>query len=134
MVGPACMAEGIAMEKITLNKEGLAELLGFEKSTMNRKVSDEPETLPPFINVGTEARRKPVWLVETVTQWLKEREGLSVAVAPHLRLDGKSEGTVVVKEPTLSKRGRGRPRKSEALARQRERSGTRNQSLSAIKG
>lgn len=132
MVSPACMAEGIAMEKITLNKEGLAELLGFEKSTMNRKVSDEPETLPPFINVGTEARKKPVWLVETVTQWLKEREGLSVAVAPRFRPGGTFDKAV--NEPTLAKRGRGRPKKSEAIARQRGRYSAGIQSLSTIEG
>ncbi len=132
MVSPACTAEGIAMEKITLNKEGLAELLGFEKSTMNRKVSDEPETLPPFINVGTEARRKPVWLVETVTQWLKEREGLSVAAASQLGLSQKIESAVTELAP--AKRRRGRPKKSEGMALQLGRSSAGNKSLSIHKG
>lgn len=119
------------MEKFTLDKEGLAATLGYAKATVDRKVSDEPETLPPFINLGSAARMKPVWLMDTVKQWLKDREGVG-AVSPNPQ-DSASSPTRVMPNPVVAKRGRGRPKKLEEVARQRGRTTAGNQLLSAAR-
>ena len=86
------------MGVLTFVKDELAVEIGMERTTVNRLVTDDPDRLPPFINLGTPRRIKPVWLKETVRSWLKQREGSSQVL-----------------EITVKKPARGRPRKVAVL-------------------
>ena len=70
------------MGLLTFDKDELAVEVGMERTTVNRLVTGDPDRLPPFINLGTQRRIKPVWLQETVRAWLKQREGSAVMSTP----------------------------------------------------
>lgn len=88
------------MGLLTFNKDELAIEIEMERTTLNRLITSHPVRLPPFVNLGTEKRIKPVWLKDTVHEWLKQREG-----------------SVVMSTPAASvvKPRRGRPRNGAAV-------------------
>lgn len=90
------------IDKISLNREELANALGISESTLMRWESQEPDRLPPSVKIG----RKRVYLVESLLSWLKAAE---VQSKPPAELK-----TVLTESLTL--RGRGRPRKVMAGA------------------
>ncbi len=86
---------------LTIDAVGLAALLHLSVATVRADVSRRPWTLPPFVKIGT----KTIWLKSTVLEWLKEKE--IAASKPRCS------------EPEQKGRGRGRPRISEIVDRDR---------------
>lgn len=56
--------------KLVLDVEGLAEALSLAVSTVRADASRAPEKLPPRLNTPYD---KPLWAVEDVQQWIRER-------------------------------------------------------------
>lgn len=59
--------------KLTYDAEELAAVLGLSKQTVLNERSRSPEKLPPALDLGW---RAPVWLVEDVHTWLRDRSPL----------------------------------------------------------
>lgn len=85
-------------DSLTVDREGLASILKRSAATVRRQMSESPERLPPAV-----ADTKPrIWQLVTVQRWMTEREGQCADPGPH----------ELVSQPP--RRGRGRPRKTEA--------------------
>lgn len=103
------------MEKengVSWDKFQLALVLSIALSTLERMVSMAPDRLPPFINLGTGKRIRPIWLIATVIEWLKSKEVVGHdernLEIPKKNLDNLK---LVSDAGETGKRGRGRPRK-----------------------
>lgn len=115
MVGNPCVAIDSATQEekklneapstlgaLTVNREGLAEILKRFAATIRRQMSGCPERLPPFA-----ASPKPrIWQVQTVRRWMSEQESRSGAPTPPAH-----------EVAHHTRRAPGRPGKAEAAAR-----------------
>jgi predicted DNA-binding transcriptional regulator AlpA len=68
------------MEKITVGQKELAVILQLSEATVARLMSQSPERLPPCVRLG-ESRGRRVWLLDSVKEWLIERQERSAASA-----------------------------------------------------
>lgn len=93
------------MEKFVLDRFELSEVLGLSQATVQRLMSQEPTRLPPAINLGKGRQARRVWLIDTVKEWLKQREVVDENSVPHVH----QAGPIPCSE--VSKRTRGRPPK-----------------------
>lgn len=85
-------------EKITWDAADLAPVLHLNLGTLKRKVSSQPDTLPPGFKVG----RRTLWLPATVQKWMEDKQAaVCLPAAAPQNLD--------IGDP--SKRRPGRPRK-----------------------
>lgn len=97
------LADSISSCAVTLDVNGLAEILKKSPASIRSDLSRNPRLLPPRLLIGC---KKPLWLVSTVLAWLESKVAAlqqSQAVLPE----------------APPKRKRGRPTKAEWMARQR---------------
>ena len=87
--------------KLTLTREEVAPMLGLALPTLRRLESEHPERLPKFVRVG----RPSVYLVESVVEFLRGREG--VGGVPAASMPAAATSRAMGK-----KKNRGRPRKT----------------------
>lgn len=93
------------LQEEILDQQALADLLKSAVTTIKRMVSNQPEQLPPFVNLGTAKRAVPRWKKSTVLEWFAAREGVATTrIAPIVH----TRGRLPIKQST---RPRGRPRK-----------------------
>jgi hypothetical protein len=97
---PQPTASRIEALPFSVDTHGLSALIHRAPNTIYADVVRRPHTLPPSISV---AGGKRIWLVETVLQWLKERQ--QVAPQPEF--------------PSQPRCKRGRRTKAEQIARAR---------------
>lgn len=108
---------------VSWDKFQLAVILNIAITTLERMISMAPDRLPPFINLGTDKRARPIWLIETVIEWLRGKEaaghGLHTPAVPRACLENSSTSAHA---PDAATRGRGRPPKGAGIARRRKQS------------
>lgn len=65
------------MEELTILPAQVAGILGIKVSTLKRLVSESPQRLPPFVEIGDGPRSRKIWLLASVKAWLLEQERLA---------------------------------------------------------
>lgn len=100
------------MEKL-LTLEEVAEILGISKLTLKKNLSKDPGSVPPCLKTSLGSNGRIRFRPESLREWLAKKERTVV----HHRIPGeKLAGTGF-------KRGVGRPRKAESLAKQGQEGG-----------
>ena len=100
------------MEKL-LTLEEVAEILGISKLTLKKNISKDPGSVPPCLKTSPGSNGRIRFRPESLREWLSQKEKNVV----HHRIPGeKLAGTGF-------KRGVGRPRKAERLAKQGQEGG-----------
>lgn len=56
--------------KLLLDSEGLAEAMSLSLETVRHYCTQNPDKLPPRLMIDN---RKPLWSVEDVQRWIRER-------------------------------------------------------------
>ena len=96
--------------------EEVAKILGISKLTLKKNLSKDPGSVPPCLKTSPGSNGRIRFRPESIKAWLEEKERTVV----HHRLSGEKLAS------TGFKRGVGRPRKAETLARQgRQEGGSR---------
>ena len=95
------------MEKL-LNLEEVAEILGISKLTLRKNISQSPGSVPPCLKTSQGSNGRIRFRPESLREWLSQKE----KNVQHHRLPGEKLAK------TGFRRGVGRPRKAESLARQ----------------
>ncbi len=98
-----------------LTVEDVAKILGISKLTLKKNISKDPESVPPYLRTSPGSNGRIRFRPESLREWLSEKERTVV----HHRLPGEKLAK------TGFKRGVGRPRKAETLARQGQEGGSR---------
>ena len=100
------------MEKL-LTIEEVAEILGISKLTLKKNISKDPGSVPPCLKTSSGSNGRIRFRPESLRDWLSDKEK---NVQHHRLPSEKLAGTGF-------KRGVGRPRKAETLARQGQQEG-----------
>ena len=98
------------MEKL-LTIEDLAEIMGISPHSLRRNVTVYPDRVPPFLRTAPGSNGHIRFRPEVVREWFQIMED---SVQKH-----RTPGSPAAERcGNISKRGVGRPRKAESLARQ----------------
>jgi hypothetical protein len=95
------------MEELTILPVQVAVILGIKVSTLKRLVSESPQRLPPFVEIGDGPRKRKIWLLASVKSWLLDQERLTQGK----RLPLSELGSRAAAESKNLRRKPGRPRK-----------------------
>lgn len=78
------------MEEFTFDYVGLARVCHLTVGSVKQKSTQQPESLPPCVELGEGVRKKRIWLASTVFKWLEAKQqggaGIQQPEAPEAEL------------------------------------------------